>query len=61
MFVANEDANSVTELNGSTGALIRVRSAAGYEFNGPAAIVTDGGELLVASYRGQSVTSFPAG
>ena len=35
LFVANYYGNSVTELNASTGALVRVISASSYRFNHP--------------------------
>ena len=46
LFVANggtdNDVGSVTELDGSTGALVRVISGSAYQFNDPSAMVLDG-------------------
>jgi hypothetical protein len=41
----------VTELNASTGALVRVLDAPAYQFGNPTAIVADGPNLFVASLR----------
>jgi hypothetical protein len=49
LFVANEDGNSITELNASTGSLVRVISASRYRFNGPDAIAPSGPDLFVAN------------
>jgi hypothetical protein len=54
--VANEEGNSVTELNASTGALVRVFSSAAYKFDLPVAMAVAGDDLFVANYKGNSVT-----
>jgi hypothetical protein len=59
LFVANADGNSVTELNASTGARVRVISAAAYGFNGPDALAVSGSDLFVANADGNSVTELP--
>jgi DNA-binding beta-propeller fold protein YncE len=58
VWVANHS-GSVTELNASTGTLVRVLSGPGYGFNNPAAIAADGTRVWVANYGGDSVTEFP--
>ena len=63
LFVANSgtdntdnDVGSVTELDASTGALVRVISGSAYQFNDPSAMVLDGRDLFVANRGGGSVT-----
>ena len=57
LFVANETGNSLTELNASTGALLRVLSALAYRFAGPDALAFSGPDLFVANFRSSTVTS----
>ncbi len=47
LFVAGQA--TVTELNASTGALVRVLSSSAYQFNGPDAMVVDGPDLFVTN------------
>ena len=47
--MANGNANSVTELSASTGALVRVFSASSYGFSGPRAVSSDGTHVWVAN------------
>ena len=56
LFVANNFGNSVTELDISTGALVRVVSGPAYRFNDPDALAVTSGDLFVANYAGNSVT-----
>ena len=60
VWVANNDGNSVTELNASTGALVKVISGSRYEFNDPDAIASDGTHVWVANDDGNSVTELNA-
>ena len=60
VWVANYDANSVTELSAKTGGLVKVISGSRYKFNGPAAIASDGTHVWVANYDGDSVTELSA-
>jgi hypothetical protein len=60
LFVANYlSRGSVTEIDASTGALVRVISGLEYQFYGPDALAASGGNLLVANNFG-SVTEFNA-
>ena len=52
LFVANSFANSVTELDTSTGVLVRVLSGAKYHFEDPVALVLNAGDLFVLSSGG---------
>jgi len=56
VWVANYD-NSVTELNESTGAVVRILSAASYGFNHPDAISADGTHVWVANGGQEDGTS----
>jgi outer membrane protein assembly factor BamB len=68
LFVANEgncidqchgEGASVTELNASTGAVVRVFPGQAYQFLAPDAIVLEGSEVFVASDEvGHAVTAF---
>jgi carbonic anhydrase len=63
LFVANNAGSgggSVTELNASTGALVRVVSGSVYKFNHPCAMAVAGGDLFVANVAGNSVTEVDA-
>ncbi len=51
---------SVVELDGSTGGVVRVLSAASYEFDEPVAFAVAGPDLYVANYDGSSVTELDA-
>jgi len=58
LFVANLNGKSVTELNASTGALVRVVSD---QFGGPYAMAVAGADLFVANHNGTgSVTELDA-
>jgi len=58
LFVANLNGKSVTELNASTGALVRVVSD---QFGGPYAMAVAGADLFVANHNGTgSVIEFNA-
>ena len=50
--MANRGGSSVTELDASTGALVRVISASAYQFVEPSAMVLDGRDLFVANGGG---------
>jgi hypothetical protein len=50
----------VTELNTTTGALIRVLNGPAYEFRDPSAITVDGTRIWVTNAGDDSVTEFPA-
>ena len=52
--------NSVTEVNVSTGALLKVISGPAYQFNGPHALAVIGDNLFVANKWGNSVTEVNA-
>ena len=56
LWVANLEANSVTELNLSDGSLVRVISDPSYGFNYPAGLASDGTHLWVANFIGSTVT-----
>ena len=60
VWVANIGANSVIELNASTGRMVRVISGASYQFNQPFAIAADGTHVWVANVNGNSVTELDA-
>jgi hypothetical protein len=60
LFVANGGNNSLTEIDASTGALVRVVSGPAYQFDEPSAMVRDGNNLFVANQDGSSVTKLPA-
>ena len=49
----------MTELSASTGALVQVISGSSYGFDDPVAISSDGTDVWVANYEGESVTVFP--
>jgi hypothetical protein len=50
----------VTELDASTGALVRVISGSSYQFYGAHAMAVSGHDLFVANTAGSSVTELPA-
>jgi hypothetical protein len=65
VWVTNTDArqltgNSITELNASTGAVVRVLNAAKYQFKGPWGIASGDNHLWVANAGGNSVTEINA-
>jgi outer membrane protein assembly factor BamB len=63
LFVANRPESgggSVTEINVSTGALVRVASGRAYRLSNPIAMAVVGGNLFVANGRGNSVTELDA-
>ncbi len=55
LWVTNRLGNSLTEVNGTTGAFEHFYSRSSYHFSGPDAIVSDGADLFVANHGG-SVT-----
>ena len=60
IWVANQDGDSVTELNASDGTLAGIISGTRYKFNGPSAITSEGTHVWVADRRGDSVTELNA-
>jgi hypothetical protein len=52
LFVANGAGNSLTELNASTGALVRVVSGPAHQFDHPDSMVAGGSDLFVANGYG---------
>jgi hypothetical protein len=65
VWVANTDeshidGNSVTELNATTGAVIRVLKSAKYQFKGPWGIASGDNHIWVANAGGNSVTELNA-
>ena len=56
IWVANQDGDSVTELNASTGTPVRTISGTSYKFNGPSAITSEGTHVWVTNSGGSSVT-----
>lgn len=60
LFVANTGGNSVTEIDGTDGSLIRVIQGPSYAFSKPSALISDGGHIWVANTGGNSVTEFNA-
>ena len=59
LFVTNWFNNSVTELNASTGVLVRVISGSAYRFNFPSAIVVSGTDLFVANDLDNEGNTYP--
>ena len=60
VWVANQSGDSVTEFDGSTGALVRVITSATGGFAAPDAIDSDGTYVWVANYDSNSVTMIDA-
>jgi outer membrane protein assembly factor BamB len=58
LWVANGE--SVTELNASTGKLVRVLSGSDYQFNGPTVVAAAGTKVFVVNTTGNSVTEIDA-
>ena len=58
LFVTNSVSDTVTEVDASTGSLVRVISGSSYKFDYPVAIAAVGSDLFVANSGGQSVTAF---
>lgn len=58
--MANRDGDSVTELNASTGALVKVISGSAYGFDDPDAVATDGDDVWVTNGMANSVTELGA-
>lgn len=56
LWVANRANNSLTEVDATTGALVRRLSGRSYGFNQPDAVTPDGTHLFVANAGGRSVT-----
>ena len=52
--------HSVTEVDASTGALVRVISGPKYQFRSPWQIAAGGDRLWVTNLEGNTVTTFPA-
>ena len=61
VWVANEQGDSVTELNAGDGSLVQILSGGRYGFDYPAAIAVDGADVWVASLEGSSLTELNAG
>ena len=60
VFVANGyEANTVTEIDASTGALVTVLSSSRYQFDFPYAFAVSGGDLFVVNSYANSVTELP--
>jgi DNA-binding beta-propeller fold protein YncE len=55
-----EEGGLVTELNASTGALVKVITGTAYAFESPTGISSDGKDVWVTNYSDGSVTGFPA-
>ena len=61
VWVTNNQANSVTELNAKDGSLVKVIQGANYKFNYPYAITTDNlGHVWVTNNDANSVTELNA-
>ncbi|MGO8872953.1 MAG: PQQ-binding-like beta-propeller repeat protein [Acidimicrobiales bacterium] len=60
LFVTNEDGNTVTEVNASSGGFVASISGPGFDFDQPTAIIASGKHLFVANGAGNSVTEFDA-
>ena len=60
VWVTNNNGGSVTELNASTGALVKVLGGLSYQFSQPSAVAFDGTHVWVTNFGGDSVTEFPA-
>ena len=60
LFVANSGANSLTELNASTGALVRVIAGSVGRFDNPGSAVAANGEVFVANFGANSLTELKA-
>ena len=58
--MANNDGDSVTELDAATGALVQVINGSSYGFSDPAGIASDGTHVWVANIDGDSVTELDA-
>lgn len=56
LYIANSSGDSVTEVNGATGAHVATISGPSYGFAQPSAIVTDGADLFVANQAAGTVT-----
>jgi hypothetical protein len=60
VWVANVGGQYVTELSAATGALVRAINFAGYEFDRPSAVFSDGTDVWVTNPPLDTVTGFPA-
>lgn len=60
LFVANKAGNSISELNASSGAYIRVIAGAAFKLNTPTALETISRDIFIANGRG-GVTEISAG
>ena len=60
LFVANYNDASVTEMDASTGALVKVVSGPKYHFDEPGAIALMGTDLFVANYGSAKITEVDA-
>jgi DNA-binding beta-propeller fold protein YncE len=56
LWVVSANGNSVTELNASTGSLVRVLSGHRYGFDNPIALAVVGKTIWIANGAGNSVT-----
>ena len=61
VWVANNQGDSVTELNASDGSWVQTLSGGSYGFNAPYAIAVDSTHVWVADANGDSVTELPTG
>jgi serine/threonine-protein kinase len=61
IWVANSAGNSVTELNASTGSVIRILDGASYQFDYPISFAPDGADLWVVNAFGNSMTELNVG
>jgi DNA-directed RNA polymerase subunit H (RpoH/RPB5) len=60
MWVCNEDGNYLSELNATSGAVLRTIRGSAYKFNSPSGIATDGRSLWVTNLVGNSITEVDA-
>lgn len=60
VWIANSSGNSVTELDASTGALVKLIKGDRYGFDGPTGISPDGTDVWVCNTADDSLTGFPA-
>jgi hypothetical protein len=51
--------DSVTELDAATGALVKMIRGSSYGFDRPVSVSSDGKDVWVANYAGNTVTGFP--
>ena len=56
LWICNLDGNSITEIDATSGRIVRTLSSRSYHFDGPIAIATNGRTLWVANSQANSVT-----